>query len=222
MITVINESNRVVSIPTWVVDLESFRRWADAGDFPEDGRAWYLQGEVWIDMSKEQIFTHLAVKREFFYVLTGLVKTGNLGLFLPDGLLLSNVAADISGKPDATFVSTDSIQAKRVELVEGWDGGFVEMEGSPDMVLEVVSASSVHKDTVVLRQAYWQAGIREYWLVDARQEPVRFDILRRTAKGYTATRKQDGWLKSVVFGKSFQFTSRLNALGHSEYMLAIR
>jgi Uma2 family endonuclease len=222
MITVINDYNVVVSVPSWVVDLESFRRWADADDFPDDGRAWYLKGEVWIDMSKEQIFTHLAVKREFFYVLTGLVKAENLGLFLPDGLLLSNAEADISGKPDATFVSTASIQTERVQLIEGWDGGFVEMEGSPDMVLEVVSASSVHKDTVVLRQAYWQAGIREYWLVDARQEPVRFDIFRRTAKGYTSTSKRDGWLKSAVFGKSFLLTQRLNALGHPEYTLAVR
>lgn len=55
MITVINESNRVVSIPTWVVDLESFRRWCDADDFPEHGRVWYLKGEVWIDMSKERV-----------------------------------------------------------------------------------------------------------------------------------------------------------------------
>jgi Uma2 family endonuclease len=147
---------------------------------------------------------------------------GDLGLFLPDGLLLSNIAADISGKPDATFVSTASIQAKRVELVEGWDGGFVEMEGTPDMVLEVVSASSVHKDTVFLRQAYWQAGIREYWLVDARQEPIRFDILRRTARNYTATPKRDGWIKSAVFGKSFQLSQRLNAVGHPEYTLAVR
>jgi len=222
MITVISESNWVVSVPSWVVDLESFRRWADADDFPADGRAFYLKGEVWIDMSKEQLFTHLAVKREFFYVLNGLVKAGDLGLFLPDGLLLSNTRADICVKPDATFVSNDSIQAHRVELIEGWDGGFVEMEGTPDMVLEVVSASSVQKDTVVLRQAYWEAGIIEYWLVDARQEPIRFDIFRRTARNYSATRKRDGWLKSSVFGKSFQLTQRVNALGHPEYTLAVR
>lgn len=222
MITVINESNRVVSIPTWVVDLESFRRWADADDYPDDGRAWYLRGEVWIDMSKEQIFTHLAVKREFFYVLTGIVKEEDLGLFLPDGLLLSNIAADISGNPDATFVSTASIRAKRVQLIEGWDGGFVEMEGSPDMVLEVVSDSSVHKDTVVLRQAYWQAGIREYWLVDARKEAVHFNLLRHTARGYVAAPKRNGWLKSAVCGKFFQLTQRINALGHPEYALVAR
>src|SRR5690349_25147340 len=103
MITVINESNRVVSIPSWVVDLESFRRWADADDFPEDGRAWYLMGEVWIDISKQQIFTHVLVKTEFTIVLGSLVKTAGLGLFLGDGALLSNIAGDISGVPDATF-----------------------------------------------------------------------------------------------------------------------
>jgi Uma2 family endonuclease len=96
------------------------------------------------------------------------------------------------------------------------------MEGSPGMVLEIVSAASVRKDTVLLRQAYFEAGIREYWLVDARREPIRFDILRRSTKGYTATRKRDGWLSSVVFGQSFQFTQRRNAVGHPEYTLAVR
>jgi Uma2 family endonuclease len=221
MITVIYESEKV-SVPSWVVDLESFRRWADADDFPEDGRIWFLKGEVWIDMSKEQIFTHVLVKTEIAAVLRNLVKSQELGLFLGDGALLSNIAADISGILDATFVSHATLQSDRVHLVEGWEGGHVELEGAPDMVLEVVSAGSVHKDTVVLRQAYWQAGIREYWLVDARQEPIRFDIFRRTAKGYTATRKRDGWLKSAVFGKSFQLSQRVNAVGHPEYTLAVR
>lgn len=222
MITVINESNRVVSIPTWVVDLESFRRWADADDFPDDGRAWYLKGEVWIDMSKQQIFTHVLVKTEFTIVLGNLVKTAGLGLFLGDGALLSNSDADISGVPDALFVSQATLESDRVHLVEGWEAGHVELEGTPDMALEVVSDSSVHKDKVVLRQAYWQAGIREYWLVDARKEPVDFDILRHTARGYAATRKRDGWLKSAVFGKFFQLTQRVNALGHPEFALNIR
>src|SRR5205814_3191780 len=101
-------------------------------------------------------------------------------------------------------------------------GGYVELEGSPDMVLEVISRSSVHKDTVVLRQAYWESEIREYWLVDVRREPLKFDILRHTAKGYAATRKQDGWIKSAVFGKSFQLTQGKSALGHPEFTLAVR
>jgi Uma2 family endonuclease len=222
MITVINDFNRVVSIPSWVVDLESFRRWMDADDVPEKGHIWYLKGEVWIDLSREQVFTHVLIKGEITGVLGNLVKTEESGLFLAGGALVSNIAADISGKPDATFVSQVALQEGHACLVEGQDGEPNELEGTPDMVLEVVSAGSVHKDTVVLRQAYWQAGIREYWLVDARQEPIRFDIFRRTARGYTATRKRDGWLKSAVFGKSFQLSQRVNALGHPEYTLAVR
>jgi len=103
--------------------------------------------------------------------------------------MLTNLVADISGNPDGTFVSNKALAAERVRLVEGADEGFVELEGSPDMVLEVVSRGSVHKDTVVLRDAYWEAGVREYWLVDARREPLTFDILRHTAKGFAATRK---------------------------------
>jgi hypothetical protein len=34
-----------IRVPTWVVDLESFRRWADADDFPEKGNIWFLKGE---------------------------------------------------------------------------------------------------------------------------------------------------------------------------------
>jgi Uma2 family endonuclease len=222
MITVINDFNRVVSIPSWFVDLESFRRWADADDDPEKEHIWYLKGEVWIDLSREQVFTHVLIKGEIAGVLGNLVKTEELGLFLAGGALMSNTAADISGKPDATFISRNALQAGHARLIEGRDGEPNELEGTPDMVLEVVSASSVHKDTVFLRQAYWQAGIREYWLVDARQEPIRFDILRRTAKGYAATPKRDGWLKSAVFGKSFQLSQRLNAVGHPEYTLAVR
>ena len=222
MITVISESNSVVSIPGWVVDLESFRRWADDDDFPEDGRAFFLKGEVWIDMSKQQIFTHVLVKTEFTRVLGNLVKLAGHGLFLGDGALLSNPAADIAVVPDAMFVSQTTLRSDRVQLLPGWEEGHVEMEGTPDMVLEVVSASSVQKDTVVLRQAYWDAGIKEYWLVDARQEPIRFDILRRKRKGYVATRKRGGWLKSPGFDKSFQLTQRINAVGHPEYTLAVR
>jgi len=52
----------------------------------------------------------------------------------------------------------------------------LELEGTPDMVLEVVSASSVVKDTETLLQLYWQAGIPEYWLVDARGEALEFTV----------------------------------------------
>jgi Uma2 family endonuclease len=96
------------------------------------------------------------------------------------------------------------------------------MEGSPDMVLEVVSDSSVRKDVQQLRQDYWEAGIREYWLVDARKEPLIFDILRYTPKGYRTAPKKGGWIKSNVFGKSFRLTQQTSEYGDPEYTLEVR
>ncbi len=220
MVTFVIESDEV-SVPEWVTDLDSFRRWADREDFPETGRICYLNGEVWVDMSKEQIITHVDVKSEIVAVLRPLVKTARMGRLLGDGVFLTNVDANFAVVPDAVFVSHAASQ-DRVRLLEGKKRGYVEMEGSPDLVLEVVSDSSVRKDTQQLREDYWEAGIREYWLVDARKEPLSFDILRHMPKGYRTTPKKDGWIKSNVFGKSFRLTEGTNEVGDPEYTLEVR
>src|SRR5262249_37060874 len=168
-----------IQIPSWVVALESFRRWSDDDAFPEKGRISFLKGDVWVDMSKEQLFDHNQVKSEINTVLFVLVKTNHLGRYFTDGAYLSNADADVSNQPDGMFVATATLQEGRVRVVEGRGHGHVELEGTPDLVLEVVRDGSVEKDTVVLRQAYAEAGIREYWLVDGRKEPLRFDVLRR-------------------------------------------
>jgi Uma2 family endonuclease len=220
MTTFVIESEQV-SVPEWVKDLASFRRWADSDEFPETGRICYFGGEVWVDMSKEQVFTHVLVKTRMSAVLSELVEAGGLGLFLGDGVLVSNIDADIAVVPDAVFASTAALQ-DRVRLIEGKNGGYVELEGSPDMVLEVVSDGSVRKDTRTLREDYWRAGVREYWLVDARPDPLTFDILRYTPRGYRATPKKDSWLRSAVFDRSFRLVRALNALGNPKFTLEVR
>jgi Uma2 family endonuclease len=210
-----------VTVPDWVVDLESFRRWADADDFPDEARISWLCGEVEIDMSREQLFTHGQVKTRMTVVLGGLSE--ELGYWWVDGPRLSNEKANISVNPDGIFVSKDSLESETVHLRESMqDEGYVEILGSPDMVLEVLSASSVRKDTVVLHEGYWKAGVKEYWLVDARAEPVKFDIFRHTEQGYVATRRQRGWLRSQVFDKSFRITRTLDSLNKPVFTLEVR
>jgi Uma2 family endonuclease len=143
-------------------------------------------------------------------------------MFLADGVRFTNTEAEFSLRPDGLFVGRQSIEDKDVVFVEGLEEGYLEIEGSPDMVLEVVSTSSVVKDTERLREAYWRAGVREYWLVDARSEPVKFDVLRHTARGYSAARRQDGWVRSGVFGKSFRLTTRKTPEGHPDFLLEVR
>jgi Uma2 family endonuclease len=112
-------------------------------------------------------------------------------------------------------------RVRRIEKVE--NGDYIEIEGTPDMVLEVVSDYSVQKDTMDLPKLYYNAGVTEYWLVDARKSPVRFDLFKRGAKKYTATRRQSGgWLRSEVLGRSFRLTTQTDPLGDPQYTLAAR
>jgi Uma2 family endonuclease len=210
-----------VTIPAWVVDFASFRRWTDTEEFPEEGRIGFFCGKVWADMSKEQVFTHNQVKAEVSFAIRGLLKQSESGRFFPDGLRIMNVPAEISNVPDGTYVSFDTLRAGRAKYVPNEDG-YAELAGVPDLVIEVVSPSSEDKDAEWLQKAYWEAGIPEYWLIDARTQPLQFTIFRHGPKGYTPGRKSQGWVKSHVLGASFRLTAQTNGLGHPDYTLDVR
>ncbi len=77
------EEDQFITVPDWVTDIDAFRRWLDEDRLPEKLRVWWLKGEVFLDMSKEQIFTHVLVKTEFAFVLTGLAKKRSSGCISP-------------------------------------------------------------------------------------------------------------------------------------------
>ena len=208
-------------IPDGIRSHESYRRWARSPAFPQTGRFAYLSGKIWVDMSPEELMTHNLVKGEYASVLTRLLKRIRRGKYFHDRTLITNVAAGLSTEPDGTFVSFKTFKSRRVKLVCGMEG-WIEMVGSPDMTLEVVSVSSVKKDTVTFRELYWKAGVREYWLVNALKDKLQFDILRHTRSGYVAARKNAGRFESKVFGKSFKLTSKPDELGYPEYTLLVR
>jgi Uma2 family endonuclease len=211
-----------IAIPDWVSDLEAFRRWSDDDAYPEAGQISFLKGDLWVDMSKEQLFDHNDVKSEINMALRAIVKSGQLGRYFGDGAFLSNEEANIANQPDGMFVSKRGMQAQRVQVVEGRRRGHVELKGTPDMVLEVVSDSSVEKDTAILRLAYAEAGIPEYWLVDARAEPARFDILRRSGLGYAAARRRAGWQRSEVFDRWFRLSKQPSDDGFPLFTLDVQ
>lgn len=224
-------------MPVSVTTLQAFRAWIHSDAVSEETRACFLDGEVWIDMSKEQLFSHNQVKSELNVVLGGLAKSMRHGRYLPDGMLVSNAVANLSAQPDGAFVSYESLQDGKVVLVEGAKRGGVELEGSPDLVIEVVSDSSVEKDQDILPGLYFRAGIREYWLIDAREdtagrassgssgtlgEPLSFEIFQRGVDGFESAAGREGWLVSSVFGLEFRLTRQTDLLGHPEYTLDSR
>jgi hypothetical protein len=203
-------------------DLAAFREWAKSDAVPEKARTDFYRGEVWIDMGTEQVFSHGVVKSAIAAALYPLADIPAGDLLLINGILLTNEAAQLSCNPDMITVRAATLDAGRVRLLEGAEEGFTELEGSPDMVLEIVSPGSVTKDTVNLRTAYWEADIPEYWLVDARGDRADFTILRRGPRGYAEVRKVAGWQRSNVFGKSFRLTRGTDRRGNPTFTLEVK
>jgi len=220
MITVMVDG-RECHVPGWVRDLSTYLDWAQSDEFPDVGEYAWIQGDVWVSYDMEDLFTHALVKAEIAGVLQPLVKQLQMGMFFPDGVLIANVEADLSCEPDGLFVSNESEDSGTVQFVENGHGGCTLLQGSPDMVLEIISRSSVNKDKIRLREAYWAAGVKEYWLVDARDGELQFDILRHTQRGFQSVRKNGGWVKSAVFGKSFRLLCSMTRNGRPEYSLEI-
>jgi Uma2 family endonuclease len=191
-----------VRVPLEVLkSLSAFRRWTRSGQYPDRGEYAYLDGELWAHPWRETLI-HNLIKTQFAAVLTMLVQSQHLGRFIGDRMRLVHEGAGLSVEPDGTFVSYDAIRLGQVRFEQGTDS--LEVIGTPDMVLEVVSSHSIQKDTVALRELYAAAGIAEYWLVNPLGGEPTFDVLRLSTKGFVAQRKTDGWMKSAVFGKSFR------------------
>jgi len=213
-----------LDIPRWVKDLDSFRRWAHSDGFPHEGRICFMNGEVWADMSMEELISHNQVKLALDLGLGGYIIENELGLYMPDGMLMTNDEAKIGNEPDAMIALNETLAAKRVRFRAGKKrrAKATELVGSPDIVVEIVSAGSVEKDTDWLKELYWRSGVPEYWLIDARDEALKFNILKRSVTGYISSRKTQDWVKSTVLNISVRLLRREKSHGLHGYKLELR
>jgi len=197
-----------IEIPADIRSLGDFRRWAQSDEFPERGRIDYIAGRIEVDMSPEDFFCHGTLKGELIGKLYQKIVPNNLGHLVTDSTRISTPVADLSVEPDIVFISHETLDTGRARLVPRPahpPGHYAEVEGAPDLVVEIVSDSSVTKDTVRLPEAYAAAGVREFWLADARKEPLVFKIHHLIGQTYQAVEPDsDGFMQSNVFHCRFR------------------
>lgn len=213
-----------VRIPVHALDFPGFRAWSRSDDFPEVGRIAFLGEEIYVDMSPERLDTHNAVKTEVMRVTANVNVEGDLGKIYSDRTRLVNEVAGLSNEPDGCFAKWESFESVRIRQVpsETQEGDYVELEGSPDWVMEIVSPASEKKDATVLKEKYHQAAIAEYWLIDARGDRVDFQILWNRRNGYDTCVRRAGWQKSRVFGRWFKLERRRDRIGQWQYRLRVK
>jgi len=206
-----------LEIPLGICCLADFRSWAASEDFPERGRIDFLSGSIEVEMSPEDLFCHGMLKGEIYATLHHRVKRDQLGYVFVDRTRVSCPEAELSVEPDVVFVSTQARAEGRILLVPkagGESGRYVELEGPPDLIVEIVSDASVTKDTRRLPEAYARAGVAEFWLADARGPHLQFRIHHLADAGYQpAMIDEEGFQHSTTFNCRFRLDGRRNEQG---------
>jgi Uma2 family endonuclease len=217
-----NAADLSFHVPAPGMTLAQFRDWAESDDYPDRGKVLYFRGELYFDMSPERIDSHAALKEAINRTIGNLVHDTDLGRYYPDGAGIQNEGAKVANEPDAVFAKWATIESGRLMAPSEKRGLHTALVGTPDWVCEIVSDSSVEKDTQVLREAYHAAGIPEYWLIDARGDEIQFSILSWQPDAYAESPPVDDWHRSKVFDLEFQVTRHRDRVGWWQYDLRYR
>ena len=214
-------------IPADALTWDGFQRWCFSEEFPETGRIDYLDGTIYLELNElgegaEDLFTHNAVRVAIGSRLHLLLN--DLGEVFHRGVRV--VSSGVSFAPDLAVVLLESLEKGRARWMEAPIGSpdrFQGIQGAPDLVVEILSDTSETRDKELLPDLYAQAGVPEMWLVDGRDEALRFEI-RTLHKGRYKIVKPDadGWIHSPRLAHSFRLVRwRREGLGTWRYTLEV-
>lgn len=145
---------------------EEYLEWSD-----EDSHAEWVDGEVIVHMPprnehQELVGFLFALVREFVNLFdVGRVQIAPFEVKLWPG--------GPSREPDIFFLKQENLHRL----------GSKRLEGPPDLIIEVVSPDSVHRDRDEKYHEYAQAGVPEYWIIDSRPGRQRADFYRLANEG---------------------------------------
>jgi Uma2 family endonuclease len=145
---------------------------------PDDGRRYeILDGELYV--SPTPFIRHQLVSQNLFRILDRHILEHRLGqLFnVPVTVVLARTTIPV---PDLVFVRSD----RRSIITEK------EIEGPPDLVVEILSPSSKKRDRGFKARLYSRYRVREYWIVDPTSETLEIFELR--GRAYRRKAKYEG------------------------------
>ncbi len=168
--------DRVVVLPAPLPPLEVIEEspWPEQGQWtyddylrlPDDGNRYeIIEGVLY--MVNAPGYDHQYVVSEMHLQMGNFVKSNRLGIVMtaPFEIHLSETSRPV--QPDVFFIAAE-------RQPQSGDPYF---EGAPDLVVEVISPSSIRLDRFVKFDAYERAGVREYWIVDPGTHSVEVYVL---------------------------------------------
>ena len=140
---------------------DSTRVWTydDVKDWGDDVHCEIINGELY--MSPTPSFYHQEVSRNLGFLIHKFVKKNKLGKMVmkPQDTRLGNFNLL---QPDILFIANDNKNVK----IEGT------VIGAPDLVVEIISPSSIRRDYHQKKDIYESHKVLEYWIVDPANQAV--------------------------------------------------
>ncbi len=152
----------------------------------------WMGEKTWAEWVKGEIILMSPVNRVhgrlftlLYCLLNDIVQNSKLGEVLCEPMQV-RLTDEIRRSPDILFIS-----AARAKIVEQtW------IEGAPDLIIEIVSASSVERDWREKYLDYQAAGVREYWVVDPTAK--RVSACRLDGQSYVQIAPANGRVASTA------------------------
>lgn len=154
---------------------------------PDDGRRYeIIEGVLYVVNAPNS--DHQYAVTEIAAEMRNFVKANSLGrvLVAPFEVHLAEDSRPVM--PDVLFVRADRWPQERIQL----------FEGGPDLVVEVVSPSSMRVDRVVKFTAYERAGVPEYWIVNPSTRSIEVYTLSNGEYGLLGEYSGDDTTQSTV------------------------
>src|SRR5437660_11793559 len=119
-------------------------------------------------------------------LLSSFIKRNKLGRLL----LSPDVVLDTENtvQPDLVFVSSSNLNIIQRRAIFG----------SPDLIIEIISPSSVRRDRYDRKQLFARFGVKEYWIGDPANLALEILVLRAGRFEMHSSAEQRGKLQSMV------------------------
>lgn len=135
---------------------------------PNDKRYELIDGELL--MTPSPVPSHQRISGKLEFKLREFITKNKIGEVFdaPCDVYLDN---ENVVQPDILFISKD-----RLDII-----GDKNIQGVPNLVIEIISENSVYRDMVQKKRLYARFGVKEYWIVIPEEKEVEVYILKGEA-----------------------------------------
>lgn len=172
----------------WTPPAQGQWTYDDYQHLPNDGKRYEIINGV-LFVANAPNLDHQFVVMEIAAELRNYAKAEGLGrvYVAPCEVHLSERAKPV--QPDIFFVRQERVPERRARF----------FNGAPDLVVEIISPSSIRLDRVTKFTEYEQSGVQEYWLVDPVAHIVEVYTLSNDEYALLGTFQNQEMIQSQIF-----------------------